>query len=60
MLGDELKDDTEQAKRFREFIEKEKWTTEQVKKWLDECVKNSKGAQDPYHRAFQETAELRR
>jgi len=54
LLGKELKDDGEQAKRFREFIEQEKWTTEQIRKWLDECIANSSGAHDPYNRAFQD------
>jgi len=54
LLGKELKDDTEQAKRFREFVEQEKWTTEQIGKWLDECITNSSGAHDPYNRAFQD------
>lgn len=54
LLGKELKDDSEQAKRFREFVEQEKWTTEQMRKWLDECITNSSGAQDPYNRAFQD------
>lgn len=54
LLGKELKDDSEQAKRFREFVEQEKWTTEQIRKWLDECIANSSGAHDPYNRAFQD------
>ncbi len=54
LLGKELKDDNEQAKRFREFIEQDKWTTEQIKKWLDECINSSSGAHDPYNRAFQD------
>ncbi len=54
LLGDELKDGTEQVNRFRKFIEKEKWPTEQIKKWLDECINESKGAHDPYNRAFQD------
>ncbi len=54
LLGGELKDDTEYAKRFREFIEQEKWPNEQIKKWLDECITNSSGAHDPYNRAFQD------
>ena len=54
LLGDELKDETEQVNRFREFIEKEKWLTEQIKKWLDECISGSKGAHDPYNRTFQD------
>lgn len=54
LLGGELKDDTEQAKRFREFIEQEKWTTEQIEKWLNECINKSSGAHDPYNRAFQD------
>jgi len=54
LLGKELKDDSEQAKRFREFAEKEKWTNEQIRKWLDECIANSSGAHDPYNRAFQD------
>ena len=54
LLGKELKDDSEQAKRFREFVEKEKWTNEQIRKWLDECIANSSGAHDPYNRAFQD------
>ena len=54
LLGNELKDESEQVNRFREFIEKEKWPTEQIKKWLDECISESKGAHDPYNRAFQD------
>lgn len=54
LLGKELKDNTEQAKRFREFIEQDKWTSEQIKKWLDECINKSSGAHDPYNRAFQD------
>lgn len=54
LLGDELKDGTEQVIRFREFIEKEKWPTEQIRKWLDECINESKGANDPSNRAFQD------
>ena len=54
LLGNELKDGTEQVERFREFIEKEKWPTEQIKRWLDECISGSKGAHDPYNRAFQD------
>ena len=54
LLGKELKDDSEQAKRFREFIEQEKWATEEIRKWLDECIDKSSGARDPYNRAFQD------
>lgn len=54
LLGKELKDDTGEAKRLREFIEQDKWTTEDIKKWLDECINNSSGAHDPYNRAFQD------
>ncbi|HDN83749.1 MAG TPA: hypothetical protein ENG50_05240 [Candidatus Altiarchaeales archaeon] len=54
LLGGKLKDETEQVNRFREFIEKEKWSTKQIKKWLDECISESKGAHDPYNRAFQD------
>ncbi|OFV68859.1 MAG: hypothetical protein SCAL_000535 [Candidatus Syntrophoarchaeum caldarius] len=54
LLGKELKDNTEQAKRFREFIVEDKWTSEQIKKWLDECINKSSGAHDPYNRAFQD------
>jgi len=54
LLGRELKDDGEQAKRFREFIEQEKWETEQIKKWLGECIVNSSGPHDPHNRAFQD------
>lgn len=54
LLGKELKDDSEQVRRFREFVEQEKWTTEQIRKWLDECIANSSGAHDPYNRAFQD------
>jgi hypothetical protein len=31
-----------------------KWTTNQIKTQLHECVTQSKGAQDPYHEAFQD------
>ena len=54
LLGQELKDGSEQAKRLREFVEQEKWTTEEIRKWLDECIDNSSGAHDPYNRAFQD------
>lgn len=54
LLGKELKDGSEQVGRFREFVEQEKWTMEQIKKWLDECITNSSGAHDPYNRAFQD------
>jgi len=54
LLGGELKDGIEQVNRFRDFIEKEKWSTEQVRKWLDECINESKGAHDPYNKAFQD------
>lgn len=54
LIGRELKDGSEQSKRFREFIEQDKWTTDQIKKWLDECIINSSGAHDPYNRAFQD------
>lgn len=54
LLPDEkLKDGSEQSKKFREFIE-QKWTTEQTRKWLNECVTKSSGAHDPYNRAFQD------
>jgi len=32
LLGNELKDGAEQVNRFREFIEMEKWSIEQIKK----------------------------
>lgn len=54
LIGNELKDGIEQTKRFREFIEKDKWASEQIKKWLDECINKSSGAHDPYNRAFQD------
>jgi len=54
LIGNELKDGTEQTKRFREFIEQDKWSSEQIKKWLDECINKSSGAHDPYNRAFQD------
>ncbi len=54
LLGKELKDDTEQAKRFREFVGQEKWSTDQIRKWFNECIVNSVGAHDPYNRAFQD------
>lgn len=54
LLGRELKDDGEQAKRFREFIEQEKWETGQINKWLGECIVNSSGPHDPHNRAFQD------
>ena len=56
LLGKELKDNIEQAGRFREFIELEKWPTTQIRKWLDECITSSTGAHDPYNRAFQDLA----
>ena len=54
LLGNELKDETEQSKRFREFAEQEKWSTEQIEKWLGECIESSSGAHDPHNRAFQD------
>lgn len=54
LIGNELKDGTDQAKRFREFIEQDKWSSEQIKKWLDECINKSSGPHDPYNRAFQD------
>jgi len=54
LLGSALKDDSEQTRRFREFIEQEKWSTEQIKEWLNECVEHSSGSHDPYNRAFQD------
>lgn len=54
LLGNELKDGSEEQRRFRSFIEQEKWSTEQLRAWLDECIKNSAGGQDPHNRAFQD------
>jgi hypothetical protein len=54
LLGKELRDGSEEAKRFREFIEQEKWSIEQIKNWLEECITKGSGAQDPYTRAFQD------
>lgn len=54
LLGNELKDEGEEQKRFRDFIEQEKWTTEQLKAWIDKCITESSGAQDPHNRAFQD------
>ena len=54
LLGNELKDEGEEQKRFKDFIEQEKWTTEQIKAWIDECVNKSSGAHDPYNRAYQD------
>jgi len=54
LLGKELKDDTEQRSRLWEFIEKDKWTTQQIRAWMDECVAKSSGAHDPYNRVFQD------
>jgi len=54
LIGGELKDDTEAVARFREFIEKEKWTTDILGKWLNECVEGGSGAHDPYNRVFQD------
>ncbi len=34
LMGNELKDGTEDVNRFREFIEMEKWPTEQIKNGL--------------------------
>ncbi|MCP2518989.1 hypothetical protein NLD30_00910 [SCandidatus Aminicenantes bacterium Aminicenantia_JdfR_composite] len=56
LIGNELKDGAEQAERFREFIEQDKWSSEQIKGWLDECINKSSGAHDPYNRAFQDLA----
>ena len=52
LLRDEVKNETGQAERFRELIEKQKWPTEQIRKWLDECLNESKSADDAYSRAF--------
>lgn len=54
LLGNQLKDEGSEAIRFREFIEKDNWTTEQIKKWIEECVANNSGSHDPYNRAFQD------
>lgn len=54
LLGNELRDSSAEATRFRQFIEKENWSTEQIKKWIEECVTNNSGAHDPYNRAFQD------
>ena len=54
LLGNELKDGGEQSKRFRKLINQDKWPTEQIKTWLDECIKLSSGAHDPYNRAYQD------
>jgi hypothetical protein len=54
LIGRELKDNNETSKRFREFIEQEKWTIDYFKKWLDECINKSSGAHDPYNRVFQD------
>ncbi len=53
LLG-ELKDDSEQSKKFRAFIDQEKWSSDQIRKWLDECVGSHSGAHDPHNRAFQD------
>lgn len=54
LLGNELKDEGEEQKRFKDFIEKDKWTTEQIKSWIEECLENNSGAHDPYNRAYQD------
>lgn len=54
LIGRELKDNSEQSKRFREFIENDKWTTEHINKWLAECISKGSGPHDPYNRAFQD------
>jgi hypothetical protein len=54
LLGGELKDGGEQTKRFRDFIEQDRWAIEQIAEWLGECIANSSGAHDPYNRAFQD------
>jgi hypothetical protein len=54
LIGRDLKDGSNESMRFREFIAQEKWTTEQIKKWLDECLAKGSGAHDPYNRAFQD------
>lgn len=54
LIGNELKDGKETTKRFREFIEQSKWSSEQIKNWLDECISNCSGPHDPYNRAFQD------
>jgi hypothetical protein len=54
LIGNELKDGSEQTKKFREFIEKDKWSLETIKSWLDECIEESSGAHDPYNKAFQD------
>lgn len=32
LLGNELKDDSEQSLKFREFVEQEKWTNDVIEK----------------------------
>lgn len=41
LLGNELKDSNEKPKIFRKFIEQEKWDTEQIEKWLNDCINNN-------------------
>jgi hypothetical protein len=54
LLGNELKDGSEEQKRFRDFIEQDKWNTEQLEAWTKECISDSAGGQDPHNRAFQD------
>lgn len=54
LIGGELRDESDQSIRFREFIEQDKWEIDQIKRWLDECINSSSGAHDPLNRAFQD------
>ena len=51
LLGKELKDSGDEPGRFRQFIEQEKWGTEQVEKWLNECI-NTSSSDNQYKRAY--------
>lgn len=54
LAGEELKDNSRTSERYRNFISQDKWETDDYKDWLDECIREGKGAHDPYNRAFQD------
>ncbi len=54
LLGGELKDNSKAPDRFRKFIEQEKWSTEQLEKWLNECINPPTSNKRAYNLAFQD------
>lgn len=53
LISNELKDDSAESRRFREFLEEDR-SIEEIKIWLQECISNCSGPHDPYNRAFQD------